>query len=288
MSYHIAILFHESDSPRTLAGYAITAMADAWRRAGHTVTHLFGIRTFTPADLIVVHVDLSVVPDDYIAFAAQYPIAVNGGVRDIRKSTFARNLLRPGDAYAGPVFVKSNLNYAGIPESNRFWRYPLLQSAVRQYVVPGLRALQRTFCRGAFAAPSDYLVLDNLQQVPEKWFKRDDLVVQTFCPEFENGLYHVRFYQFMGDRHTCVRFGSPLPVVNVHSAVSFDRVEVHPDIETRRRELKFDYGKFDYVIHQGVPVLLDVNKTTGTSRNVRPEVRAMNQYRAEGLYSFFR
>jgi hypothetical protein len=49
-----------------------------------------------------------------------------------------------------------------------------------------------------------------------------------------------------------------------------------------------DYGKLDYVVHLGEPVLLDVNKTTGASRHLQDdELRAMRRHQAEGLYSYF-
>ena len=55
-----------------------------------------------------------------------------------------------------------------------------------------------------------------------------------------------------------------------------------------RQELGFDYGKFDYVVHDGRPVLLDANKTTGAAGlPLTPELVAARRYRAEGLYSFF-
>ena len=115
----IAILMHEKDGEHTIHQYVITLLADHWREDGHEVFFLFGTKRFVPADLIIVHVDLSVVPDSYLRFAARYPVAVNGRVRDIRKSTFSTGLLRPDDLWQGPVIVKSDFNYAGEPERLR-------------------------------------------------------------------------------------------------------------------------------------------------------------------------
>ena len=113
------------------------------------------------------------------------------------------------------------------------------------------------------------------------------MVLERFCPEFEDGLYHVRLYQFLGDRHTCTRISSPQPIVNDLSTVRSESIAVHPEIEKIRRKLKFDYGKFDYVMHNGEPVLLDMNKTTGAVRKVTPEILAMRRHRAEGIYCYF-
>ena len=51
-------------------------------------------------------------------------------------------------------------------------------------------------------------------------------------------------------------------------------------------ELAFDYGKFDYVLHDGRVVLLDINKTPGESRVIRPAVMARLRHLASGI-SFF-
>ncbi len=274
MSYHIAILFHEDDQA-AVKNYAISGLAELWRRDGHAVTHIFGVRKFIPADLILVHVDLSVVPDEYIAFAQQYPIVLNDKPVDIRKSSFSRYLLSPQDNYSGQVFIKSDLNYAGIPEALRLKRNHYFRSLMRVLKVP------------FFRTPADYLMFSSLSEVPSRWFKRKDVVVQRFCPEFEDGLYHVRLYQFLGDKFTCTRISSPRPIVNDRSGVRSQNIEVHKEIEKLRHELKFDYGKFDYVVHNGEAVLLDINKTTGAVRRVTPETAAMRKHRAQGIYSYF-
>ena len=52
--------------------------------------------------------------------------------------------------------------------------------------------------------------------------------------------------------------------------------------------MEFDYGKFDYVIHNGEVVLLDINKTTGFgSLPYTSELKAMHSHRAAGIYSYF-
>ncbi len=127
----IAVLFHRREPRENISSYIVDHLARFWREDGHEVTYVFGTRQFVPADLVFVHVNLSVVPDEYLQFAARYPVAVNGRIRDIRKSSISRNLLRPDDAWSGPVIVKSDLNYAGIPErmlreswlQRRSWRW---------------------------------------------------------------------------------------------------------------------------------------------------------------------
>src|SRR6266702_6431602 len=133
----IVILFHENHRKRHVSSYAIKFLAEFWRQDGNQVRYLFGIRKFVPADLLLIHVDLSVVPDEYLEFASRYPIALNNGVKDIRKSQISTNLVKQGDAYSGKVIVKTNLNFEGSPEQIlRRHRWQLLASRfVRDHVI---------------------------------------------------------------------------------------------------------------------------------------------------------
>src|SRR5260370_28834954 len=109
----IAILFHENNRRRYLSSYAISFLAKFWRQDGNRVRYLFGTRKFVPADLLLIHVDLSIVPDEYLEFASRYPIALN---RVPRKSQVSTNLVNRCDSYSGQVIVKSDLNCGGSPE----------------------------------------------------------------------------------------------------------------------------------------------------------------------------
>ena len=64
-------------------------------------------------------------------------------------------------------------------------------------------------------------------------------------------------------------------------------IEPHTEIVELRKKMKFDYGKFDYVIHDGKVVLLDINKTIGIPKQITSEILKNWQYRAEGIYSYF-
>ena len=282
----IAVLFHEGDRRRDPSTYIVHHLAQFWREDGHDVRYVFGTRRFEPADLVLVHVNLSVVPEEYLAFAARFPIAVNGKIRDIRKSTISRNLLRPGDSWEGPVIVKSDLNFAGSPE--RYLRRTALEHRWR-----ALRSARRAFdrLRGdllPFSESRDYRIFDRLTDVPAHWFTNRHVVVEKFRPEVENGVYYARIYQFLGDRSTCTRVGTSNPVVKAEPGARTEPVEPHPDVVAWRRQLGIDYGKLDYVVNNGEAVLLDVNKTTGASTYMDDDRRRqMRRHQAEGLYSYF-
>jgi hypothetical protein len=224
-----------------------------------------------PADLIIVHVDLSVVPDEYLNFARQYPKVLNGEVKDIRKFTFSRLLLKPGDAYTGKTIVKSNFNYAGVPE--RTLGVPLDPNGVSA---------------SFFGSPLDYQIFDNPNAVPRTLFDDPNVVVEKFQPETEDGLYFMRTMLFLGERVTCGRMMSRNPIVNGSTQIRMEFVEPHPEMMKLRNELKFNYGKFDYVMHQGHPLLLDANKTPAAANFLlSPQQAARRRFRAEGLYDYF-
>ncbi len=284
----IVILLHERETPASVRAHLISYIADHWREDGHEVVYLFGTSTWVPADAILVHVNLSVVPETYLTFARQYPIALNARVRDIRKSAIGQQVVRRDDAYDGKVIVKSDLNYAGEPE-RRFERAPLVEGSMTARVLNRLHRLRYP----SFRSPSEYLIYDHLSLVPRRYFSSKDLVIQKFLPEMDGDMYCVRCWHVLGDRTFAVRLKSSFPVVNGATHQSVERIEPHPDIVAARDRLAIDYGKLDYVIVGTRAILLDVNKTIGMNAapggiGNDPQFVALRRFRAEGLYSYFR
>lgn len=277
----IAVLFHAGDRRTDPAAYIVHHLAQFWREDGHEVINLFGPRRFVAADVVLVHVNLSVVPPDYLRAAARYPLALNARITDIRKSTISRNLVHPGDAWKGPVIVKSDLNYGGEPERRlgRSWieeRLPLW----------GRLAARAALRRDPIAG--EYRVFAGVEQVPPSWLRSRHLVAERFRPEREGDLYCLRIYQFLGDRWSCSRIASPSPLVKAHNSVRVERIEPHPAVLAWREALGMDYGKLDYVMDGGEAVLLDANKTVGASAQMAgADLRAVRRHLAAGLYSYF-
>lgn len=282
----IAVLFDENDRRRA-AGYTIATLAKYWRDESLEVIFLFGIKQFVPADLILVHVNLSVVPERYFSFAAQYPVVLNGNVRDIRKSAFSQNLLGPGDAYDGKVIVKTDLNHAGLPEKKRRRLHGLPGVMSLQKLVSGL-GLGRGTPLPEFTSQLDYQIYESLSEVPAACFASPDLVVEKFLPEMDDGLFWVRYIRFLGDRMDAVRLGGPSPIVSGQTQIRREIIEPDPEILALRHKLKFDYGKFDYTLHDGKAVLLDINKTVGAPAVANPpHIEAKWRSIAGGIHSYF-
>jgi hypothetical protein len=283
VSLRIAVLFHENYRKyRRRHDYLIGHLAGCWREAGHAVTFLFGAGAVEPADVLIVHVDLSVVPEKYLEFARRYPVVINGAISDVRKSSFSVNLLRQDDRYDGPVIVKSDLNYAGIPE--RLLSQSRLKTSADHVLsrVPAIRARRRL----RFGTPADYRLYDSLHDVPAEAFRSPDIVVEKFLPEMDDGQYCLRLFHCLGDRDTCVLNRSTDPIVRAGNKMSRAVIEPHPDVVALRRQLNLDYGKIDYVVREGRAVVFDVNKTPGHGRHIAPHGVERFRRLAAGLSSF--
>lgn len=282
--YRIAILIHEKDRQKHQYYYLIDFFADFWRADGHEVFCITGTKEFVPADVIFVHVDLSVVPDEYLEFARQYPVVINS-VKDIRKSTFSENILRPLDGWKGKVIVKTNNNAAGIPERG-VWDF-------KKRVLKKIGRLTKTdltelhFLSPSIPSKYDYPIFDHISDVPKYYFYHPDLIVQKFIPEIEKDYYCSYILNFLGDRMLCIKLKGKHPIVTVDSAEEIEYpVEPSPEILAKIAEFGFDYGKFDYVLSNGKAILLDINKTTGGSE-VYLNQSCMGEflhYGAKGLY----
>ena len=282
----IVILMHESY--RGCRGrYVIELIADLWRSDGHDVVYLYGTREFVAADVCLVHVDLSVVADDHLDFAQRYPVALNGRIRDIRKSRISRQLVRPGDDWEGAVIVKSDLNFGGAPERladarARGWIDRLVRRVDRK-----IRGRADAESRESIARhPLDYRIFDRIADVPESIRSRRELVIERFLAERDGERYCVRNMSFLGERASCVLLAGFNPIVNGRTCDRVENVEPHPDALAMRAEMNFDYGKFDYVVVDGRVVLLDANKTVGCDPSILddPVLADLRRWRADGLY----
>src|SRR5262249_13183866 len=113
---HIVVIVHQHDQlyPRR---YLLGELAQVWQDEGIRVTVQHGTEVIPDADLAILHVDMTVVPDEYLTCIRKYPKTVNAGVADISKRTISRHLVQRGDGYHGPVVVKTNRNYGGIVEA---------------------------------------------------------------------------------------------------------------------------------------------------------------------------
>jgi hypothetical protein len=247
----VAVIHAAWETPEGIRRYSIVEMARQWRQAGHAVEHVFGPERHVPADIALLHVDLSVVPRAYRALARRYPAALNARVTDIRKRGYSRLRVRPGDGYEGPVIVKTNLNAAGCPE----WR----------------AAKSRPRCAWRFwqkpPAPrepsSQYPIYPTPGEVPRRCWKDRSLIIERFLPEQEGGFYFLRQAYFLGPRHRSWRLRGAVPLIKAETFLDDVEIPTPEAVLAFRRTIGLDYGKIDFVEHGGRITILDVNKTIG-------------------------
>ncbi|TPM39517.1 hypothetical protein [Mesorhizobium sp. B2-3-4] len=243
------------------------------KRRGHSVRIQQGLSTTFSADIAVLHVDATTTPADYLAYARGFPVCLNVGAADISKRRISGAVLGKDDPWQGPVIVKSNLNNQGIPET-------LLNRRSRRAGKPP------PFPHLPILPP--YEVHATLGDVPDDVFDSDDLVVEKFIPEREPDGFAVRFWVFCGESERCTRYISPNGLVKASETIRREPVPVPDELRERRRELGFDYGKFDFVMHEGRAILLDANKTPGRPQNLVKMFAAGASVLADGFDGLIR
>jgi hypothetical protein len=97
------------------------------------------------------------------------------------------------------------------------------------------------------------------------------------------GLYALRGWMFLGDKSYGYRLLSSHPLVKVGSMLAHEPLsDVPEELTALRAKLKFDFGKFDYVVHDGRAIVLDTNKTPTYSGEETPRLRSL----AQGIEAF--
>jgi hypothetical protein len=265
----IVVITHTYDDFRRRK-FLLGSLARHWIEAGHDVSVAAGLGDWPAGDIAVMHLDLSVVPAAYLEASRRYPRVVNVGARDIRKRVVSRHRVLPDDGWQGPVIVKTDLNCRGIPELNA------IDAFQRDGRPPDLAA------GPVVTTPYPYPVLRSARDVPDAIWRNDGLVVERFLPERDARGYWMRVWVFFGDRERCSRYCGPEPVIKSAQIIAREKVPVPDLLRAERERLGFDFGKFDFVVIGGQPVLLDANRTP-SAPPPGPEMDASNAYLAGGL-----
>lgn len=261
----IAVLFHHRQR-NARASYRITAMIPNWEASGIRVDLVWGIGRPIEADLLIPHLDLSYIPDDYWDFIQRHPNVVNRRVRDIRKRTLSTNLVRPGDEWSGPVIVKTDMNSRGFSDAQFLgarWRGLMGGMLARKLAtLPGSDRLRLGFARTL----GRYYVYDNAAAVPRRVWSNPALVVERFRPERDGDLFVLRNWTFFGSHeHARIFHSRDHWVKGINSQMSPLEGRPPAAIVAARERLGMDFGKMDYVIVDGQAILLDVSTCPGMS-----------------------
>ena len=213
----------------------------------------------------IVHIDRTRVPPESLPSNPNNRPLLNGRVLDISKRRVSSQLVTADSCYDGKVIVKTDNNFRGIPERMAgVARGTKVERPSRFYV--------------------GYEIFDRLDDVPDSVWLDENLVVERFIPEIENGSYILRSWIFFGDQEYSARMVSPEPIVKLANITSHEFIDDVPDtLRQARARMQFDFGKFDYVIVDGEAILFDTNKTPG----VRYSPDSPRQIRlAKAIYSY--
>lgn len=278
----IAVLFHHNHNPRIRL--LIHLLAQVWQQMGLEVSLQYGLKSNFSADLLIPQIDLTIMPDDYQDKVQGFPRVVNRSLTDISKRSISRQLLQPGDLYDGSVIVKTNYNCGGLPEG-KLSRY---MPASLAYYLPKLltwREQQSGEYLGRARMLKNYPIFPTLADVPRSVFTNPHLVVERFLPEQEGEYFFMRHYLFLGDKYINSRVASRSPQVKAANCEVVDVVLPLPaEVLKVRRELGMDFGKIDYTMHDGTPVILDVNQTPGVPSSPENE-KIMGEFFAPAIWS---
>lgn len=264
------------------ANFLVRRLIPLWEQMGIRIDVLHGIGTETQAEAILLHVDLTVIPEPYLEFARGYPVVVNGSATDISKRLVSRDILSRDSKFQGPVIVKTDLNSGGGPERRLF---SLNHRVLGRFTEAASRRLPWTWT--GRVNQSKYPIFESVGSVPAVVWLNRNLVVERFLPEREDDLFCLRQWIFLGDRDMHIRSFSSSPIVKAGKVDRFEELGGVPeDLRVMREGLGFDFGKFDYGIVDDRVVLYDANRTpTVAPSGGRTANTARIENLAEGILS---
>jgi hypothetical protein len=278
----ISILLHKKDSPRKGNTHLIWGIIQFWQEMGFHIEVLRGVSGGKPqTDLLLPHIDLTRVPDEYIDYMAGVPHVLNRRVTDISKRRISVDLLSRTDVYEAPVIVKTDNNCGGFPE---------LKMSVVLRIKNRLSHLTR-MKPSPFVGKSDAFVMDKyflfptLGDVPEEVWSNPDLVVEKFIPERQENYYGIRVCLFLGNVMLNRRLLSTEPIIKGLPKLS-ETVDVPEELFELRDRMGFDYGKVDYVVHHGKVHVIDANSTPGILADAEVSARICGKL-SQGILSYF-
>jgi len=268
-----AFLMRDAPSGGVRSPYLLFDVLKILRSMGHSSRIVRGPNA-PNGDAALLHVDSTIVDDDYLRLASSYAKPLNFRTGDISKRKVSRLLLAKGDEWDGPVVVKSNYNNNALMEDLHNRR---------------ARRLGRPAPHQGVRKGAPYLVLDSLEQVTGEMWEDASLVVERFMPESDpEGGFVLRTWVFMGARERCTRSVTLDPISKAGDVIRYESVEVPAALRAERERLGFDFGKFDFVLHDDQPILLDANRTPGSARALRSLMLKGAMNLAEGLDGLLR
>jgi hypothetical protein len=283
-------MLHERDRDALSRHYRIWPIAENWRRSGIKVRLVYGPHSCTDCDVLFPHIDCSYITDEYWDVISSHRHAINAGVRDIRKTVVSRFLVERNDPYDGPVIVKTNNNSGGFMDlefgqAGGPSRIDSLRKRLAWHPLIQPRSL------GWTQTLTKYFRFDHISHVPKGAWNNPHLVVERFFePDRNENNEHVLYlWIVLGNQGIGRTLLSADPFIKNSTGTLgwFERPP--PEILEAKQSFGVDYGKIDYVMCNGEPVLLDINKTPSVSGNAHSnKYTEQCKHLAYGISSIFR
>ena len=268
----IVILEHRHQAALGIR-YMAYEFARRWEENGHRVLYHRGLEAPPPGDVALLHHDLTVVPEPYLEVARHYPRVLNAATADIRKSGYSECVLARGDPWEGRVLVKTEANHGGH-----------VDDALRRASLAAGQASDVA----ELALMDHYYLCDSPGHVPEGIWTTPGVIVEKFIPEQDDRGTYLRVWTFFGNQERSSRYRARAPLIRFADYLGREAVAVPDEMRAIRARLGFDFGKFDYVKHEGRYFLLDANRTPGAPGAFAndPEVSASLDRLASGIEAF--
>jgi hypothetical protein len=242
----ISHLAHNTQVP-----YLLKALVRIWESRGFQI--VIGSGYSADADVCILHHDRTRLDAATLPSPSSGVPVVNGSALDISKRLYSTLRLGPSDDWAGPVIVKTDQNHFGEPE--RAGRGRALLDCLRK------KLARYSWRLAGVLPPRTYPILQSVEKVPTWVWDNPELLVERFLPEREGDLYAIRGWVFFGDNGFGYRLLGREPIVKARTMVKREWLEETPEeIRAYRDKLEIDFGRFDYVVHDGRAILLDANK----------------------------
>jgi hypothetical protein len=272
----IGALLHAGARDRSPGTYVVFALGEIWREQGHEFDVIYGVdpERVAACDVLFNHVDVTRVPLEY---QVRGPRVVNAGECSVAKRDISDLAIASPDEWSGAVIVKTDRNHGGRPEHTL--------TPTTQWARWRRRMVRRGWLGWGFADmldPHSYPVYDSARLVPRGVWSNPALVVERFVPERDGEYFVIRSAFFLGDRVHCHRMLSRRSNVRTVSSEIREPILPPANIAALRARSRLEYGKIDYVEHDGSTILLDATRTPCYSRP-REERRVVAEALAPGL-----
>ena len=271
----VLVLLHAAPAGALTPSYRLWHLVETWRHAGHEVVLHAGTAPLPdprPFDLVVPHIDATLRPPRYAAWLHARPRVINRACVDLSKREVSDAHLAGNSAYDGPMLVKTQANYGGVPERRLLGR------------PHSTRDVPRDWGRVTWLPPMRYLLVASRDALPPGIEGNPALSLERFVPERSGESYAVRTWTFAGEAESCVRHVSGDAIVKPSASGPPPQACAVPDhVRQARSRLGLDYGKIDFVLAQGRPWVLDATATPGLRDGAGAKQGAVNDALAAGL-----